>query len=579
VSNFSLKYNSKGKIFTLVVFVFNLKNKVLKMKQNAPTLFLRGERESGQDVRSQNVTACLAVANIVRSSLGPVGLDKMMVDDIGDVTISNDGATILKMLEVEHPAAKVLVDLADLQDREVGDGTTSVVLIAAELLKRANELVKNKIHPTSIIHGFRIACREAVKYIQESLQIDTSTLGRDCLINVAKTSMSSKIIGLESNFFAEMCVKAVERVKTSTAKGEAKVSLKSINILKAHGMSAKDSLFIDGYALNCTAASKAMPRVVKNAKIALLDMNLNKEKLPLGVSVTITDTKKVEGIRQREADIVRDRIKLILDTGANVILTTKGIDDLCLKYFVERGAMAVRRCKKEDLRQIAKSTGGKLISSLSNVEDETESFDPSFLGSAEEVSQERIADDELILIRGCKSSHTASIILRGANSFMLDEMDRSIHDALSAIKRTVESKYVVPGGGAVEAALSVYLENFAHMLGSREQLAIAEFADALLVIPKTLVVNAAQDATDLVAILRAHHHSATKKKDKKDFFMSGLDLFEGKVRNNLQAGVLEPALSKIKSIKFAVEAAVTILRIDDIIRIKPKEKEPSGDEY
>jgi len=541
-------------------------------------LAIAGERQSGQDVRTQNVTAALTIANMLKSSLGPVGLDKMLVDDIGDVTITNDGATILKQLEVEHPAAKVLVELADLQDQEVGDGTTSVVLIAAELLKRANELVKQKIHPTSIINGYRLACREAVKYIQDELQVDVTALGRPSLVNIAKTSMSSKIIGSDSEFFANMVVDSVLRVKTVNVKGEERYPIKSINVLKAHGKSSKDSLIIDGFALNCTVASQAMPKQVKGAKIALLDFNLNKARMAMGVKIEVTDVSKVEDIKQRESDIIKERIQLILKAGANVVLTTKGIDDLCLKYFVEAGAMGVRRCKKEDLRKIAKSTGGQVITTLANMEG-GESFDASSLGIAETVTQERIADDELIIIRGCKQTKTASIILRGANTFMLDEMERSLHDAISIMKRTLESKNVVPGGGAVETALSIYLENFATTLGSREQLAIAEFAEALLVIPKTLIVNAAFDSTELVAKLRAFHNLAQTDKTKRDLKTTGLDLYNGKIRDNMEAGVLEPSVSKVKSIKFATEAAITILRIDDLIKLAPKQQGGGHDDH
>jgi T-complex protein 1 subunit alpha len=518
----------------------------------------------------------MAISNIVKSSFGPVGLDKMLVDDIGDITITNDGATILKQLEVEHPAAKVLVELADLQDQEVGDGTTSVVILAAELLKRANDLVKHKIHPTSIIGGFRLASREACKYIKEHLAISVDSMGKECLVNAAKTSMSSKIIGAESEFFAGLAVNAVTRVKTVDARGEVKYPIKSINVLKAQGKSTKESQFVEGYALNCTVASQAMPKRIKNAKIALLDFNLTKQKMGHGIVVNITDPTKLDGIIKKEADLVKDKIELILKAGANVVLTTKGIDDLSLKYFVEAGAMAVRRCKKEDLRHIAKATGGTILLTLADLEG-GESFDPAFLGQAEEVVQERVADEELILIKGCKTSKTASIILRGPSSFMLDEMERSLHDAICVIKRTLESKTVVPGGGAVEAALSIYLEDFATSLGSREQLAIAEFAEALLVIPKTLAVNAAQDATELVAKLRAYHNTAQTDDKKKDFSMVGLDLQNGKVRNNLKAGVLEPAMSKIKSIQFATEAAITILRIDDLITLHPK-PEPENED-
>ncbi|MBA0812759.1 hypothetical protein Gohar_026698 [Gossypium harknessii] len=526
-----------------------------------------GERQSGQDVRTQNVMACQAVANIVKSSLGPVGLDKMLVDDIGDVTITNDGATILKMLEVEHPAAKVLVELAELQDREVGDGTTSVVIVAAEFLKRANDLVRNKIHPTSIISGFRLAMREACKYVEEKLAVKVEKLGKDSLVNCAKTSMSSKLIAGDSDFFANLVVEAVLAVKMTNARGEVRYPIKGINVLKAHGKSARDSYLLNGYALNTGRAAQGMPLRVSPAKIACLDFNLQKTKMQLGVQVLVTDPRELEKIRQREADMTKERIEKLLKAGANVVLTTKGIDDMALK-----ATIAVRRVRKEDMRHVAKATGATMVSTFADMEGE-ETFDSSLLGLADEVVEERIADDDVVMIKGTKSTSAVSMILRGANDYMLDEMERALHDALSIVKRTLESNTVVAGGGAVEAALSVYLEYLATTLGSREQLAIAEFAEALLIIPKVLAVNAAKDATELVAKLRAYHHTAQTKADKKHFSNMGLDLLNGTVRNNLEAGVIEPAMSKVKIIQFATEAAITILRIDDMIKLMKDESQ------
>jgi len=540
------------------------------------SISLFGEREKGESVRTQNMTAAVAIANIVKSSLGPVGLDKMLVDEVGDVTVTNDGATILKMLEVEHPAAKVLCELAQLQDEEVGDGTTSVVIIAAELLRAADELIKQKIHPTTIINGYKLACKESVKFIQENLSIPAADLGKSCLLNVAKTSMSSKIIGSDKDFFANIVVQSCELLKFTNTRGETKCPIKTINVLKAHGKSTRESMYIKGYALNCTIASQLMAKSMKNAKIACIDFSLQKSKMKLGVQVVVDDPEKLDAIRQREADITKEKIQLILASGANVILTTGGIDDMCLKYFVDAGAIAVRRCKKEDLKRIARATGAALVASLSNLEGE-ESFEPAFLGFAEEVAQERICDDELVIIRGTKAKPAASIILRGANDIYVDEMDRSVHDSLCAVKRVIESKCVVPGGGCVEAALSIYLENFATSLGSREQLAIAEFAQAMLVIPKTLVVNAAKDSTELVAKLRAFHNASQTIEAKRQFKWIGLDLENGKCRDNKEAGVLEPEMSKIKSLKFATEAAITILRIDDMIKIfQPSKEDPNS---
>jgi T-complex protein 1 subunit alpha len=450
-----------------------------------------------------------------------------------------------------------------------------VVIIASELLKRGNELVKQGIHPTTIISGYRMALKAAVAHIKENLIVNVDVLGEENLINSAKTSMSSKILGPESTFFSRMAVDAVKSVKMETTvngKKTSKYPISAIHILKAHGKSAMESHIVNGFALNTTRAAQGMPTCVEGAKIALLDINLQRHRLAMGVQVVVKDPEEIERIRQREMDITKERIQKILDTGANVILTTKGIDDLCLKYFVEAGAIAARRCNKEDLKRLAKATGGKLVVTMADMEG-NEAFDASNLGIAETVKEERVGDGELLYVCGCKGG-ASTIVLRGANEYMLDEMDRALHDSLCVIKRMLESNTLVAGGGAVEVSLSVALEEFATTIESREQLAISEFAQSLLVIPKTLAVNAAKDATELVAKLRSIHARAQTAEGAKDATLkfSGLDLITGVTRDNLNAGVVEPAISKIKSLRFATEAAITILRIDDRITLTPDQQ-------
>ena len=509
----------------------------------------------------------MSLANIVKTSLGPKGLDKMLVDDIGDVTITNDGATILRQIEVEHPAAKVLVELSQLQDSEVGDGTTSVVIVAAELLKRANEMIKNRIHPSHIMSGYKTACKMAVNYIQEHLSRTTEALGETGLYSIAKTSMASKLIGGEDKLFSELAVKAIQHVKTPAGK----YPVKCIHMIKAHGQSTLESEMFPGYVLRMSRVSQQMPIRIDNAKIACVDFNLSKFRLAMGIQVLVNDPKNLAEIRKREQDILKERLQLMIDAGVNVIFTTKGMDDIASKYLVEKGIMGLRRVELSDLKRIAKATGAALVTTLAN-NDGTESFDEANIGKAEAVYEENLGDVDYIFLKNPKGStnRVCSLVLRGANENLLDEVERSLHDSLCVLKRTLESGFVVAGGGAVEVALSVYLEKLAQKSGSKDQNAIVEFAEALLVIPKQLSLNAAKDATELVSKLIVLHSSQQNNPQNPKFKgleFSGLDLNEGKPRNNLDAGVLEPMVSKIKSLKFATEAAIAILRIDDMIKI------------
>jgi T-complex protein 1 subunit alpha len=387
--------------------------------------------------------------------------------------------------------------------------------------------------------------------------------------------MSSKLLGAESDFFSNLAVTAAQQVKLEK-NGKIKCPISNIHILKSHGQSALDSSLVDGFALNATKAAQGMPSCIKDAKVALLDFNLQKHKLQMGVEIVVTDTKQVEEIRQREMDITKEKIMHIINAGAKVILTTKGIDDLCLKYFVEAGAIAVRRVKPEDLKRIAKATGGSVVTTMVDLEG-NEMFDAANLGEADEVSEERVGDGELLYFRGVKGGKACTIVLRGANEFMLDEMDRALHDSLCVIKRILESNSLVAGGGAVETAVAMHLEGVATAMSSREQLAVAQYAEALMVIPRVLSVNAAKDATELVSVLKSYHYTAQHPPssgavDENLKFM-GLDLIKGEVRDNLHAGVVEPALSKIKSLRFATEAAVSILRIDDLIKLNNRQEQ------
>jgi len=389
---------------------------------------------------------------------------------------------------------------------------------------------------------------------------------------LARISLASKFIGSDTDKFAKIVVDALESVKVPGPAGKAKYPVAQINVLRSHGRAISESTLItNGYAIPLGRAGQGMPTMVKNAKIALLDFDLRKFRMQLGVEIKVEDPKELERIRQKEMDITRDRIRSLTAAGANVVLTTKGIDDLSIKYLVEAGCIGCRRVDKKCIRRIAKATGGQVMLTLGQL-DGTENVDPAALGTAEECYEQAVGDNDHVFIKGCTASRATTILLRGATEFQLEEMERSVHDALCATSKAMEFNSVCPGGAAVETALNLHLENLARtQIPGREQLVVAEFAEALLVIPKTLANNAAQDAIDMTSRLRVHHAKSQDPKatpEEKEKKWMGLDLKEGTVRCSLKAGVLEPAIGKLKSLKFATEAAISILRIDDLIKLE-----------
>ncbi|KAF7682743.1 T-complex protein 1 subunit alpha [Astathelohania contejeani] len=522
-------------------------------------LFLGGEKITGVAVRERNTRAVLAVANAIRTSYGPLGLDKMCVDSIGEVIVTNDGATILRNMNVEDPAARIVADLAHGQDQEVGDGTTGVVLLASALVERGTKLIASGLHASTVVSGYKMAFREAKRFLTEKLALSTANLGPDVLANIVKTCISSKAIKTESNHFCKILVEAVKAIEENGT-----YKIENINILKKQGGSMKDSFVTNGYVLNCSLASTEMAKKIDNPRIICIDFDLQKIRMPLGVNVVVDDPSKLEDIRKREMEITRSRVKKILDSGANVILSTRGIDDMCVKQIMESGAVAVRRVLKKDLDVIAQATGTDVLASLADLDGEERI---KRLGVADSLVVQSIGDRDAIFINS-ERKKMASLVLRGANEQLLDEMERSVHDALCVLKRTLESKSILPAGGAVEAALSIFLDNFASTISSKEFVAIHNYAEALLELPKTIAVNAGLDANELVAQLMSIYKDSSVSR----VFEYGIDVTKGIVQNNIEAGVIEPAMIKIKSIRSATEAAISILRIDEIVTIEEKPK-------
>mmetsp|Transcript_79899 Transcript_79899/g.120076 ORF Transcript_79899/g.120076 Transcript_79899/m.120076 type:complete len:535 (-) Transcript_79899:1634-3238(-) len=527
------------------------------------------EFTTGQKTREQNVKECLVLSDLLKSSFGPISMDKMIIDDTGEITTTNDGANILKRLETNHPVAHILVNLASQQDEEIGDGTTSVVIIASELLKRADHLIKNKIHPSIIISAYRLAMCYSCSYLRKNLCVSSGFNDLGTLLNTAKTSLASKISGVNSKKFAMISLQAIKSVQIKEQnQKKARCQIKAIDFTKIQGQNMNHSCLINGYIIPHQKFFSGFSLRISPARIACFNVDLRRSRLSSGVHAEIGEAEEMKNVSREEYEITRKRAKEILKSGANIILTSKGIDEFLQKYFLKNGVVAVRRTSLDCMKKIAMATGAKIQNNLNHT-NEIYQFDPLFLGEAEEIFDQEISKNEILVIRGCRFCPGGTILLRGTTENLLDEISQSLFDALCMVKKTIEGRKIVAGGGAVETSLSVLLENLGSSIDKQEQIPILEFGEALMMIPKTLAQNSGLNSSEVLAKLRILHRASKTEKFKKYKYF-GLDLGSGKIRNNIVSGIIEPVLNKIKCIQIATEAAITILRIDDFIFLKKK---------
>ncbi|MEM3151063.1 MAG: thermosome subunit beta [Candidatus Bathyarchaeia archaeon] len=516
-------------------------------------------RSRGREAQHANITAARIIAETVKSSLGPKGMDKMLVDSFGDVTITNDGATILDEIDVQHPAAKMMVEVAKTQDDEVGDGTTTAVVLAGELLRYGEELLNENIHPTIIVSGYKKAAEKAVEILNE-IAVSVDLNDRETLKKIAMTSMRSKSIIGAGEHLAEIAMDAVRQV--AEKRGESYyVDIDNIQLIKKEGKSIFDTELIKGVIIDKEVVHPGMPKRVENAKIALLDTPLEIEKTEISAEIRIRDPAQMKAFLDEETRILKEMVEKIAKTGANVALCQKGIDDMAQHFLAKKGIMAVRRIKKSDMEKLARATGGKIVTNL-------EDLKPSDLGECKLAEERKIGDDKMVFIEGCKDPKSVAILIRAGLERLVDEAERSLTDALSVIADVYEKNKVVAGGGAVEAELAKRLRDYAAKVGGREQLAIEAFAKSLEVIPKALAENSGLDPVDIMVSLRAAHENPDGK-------WMGVDVYTGKIEDMMKKGVIEPVKVKEQAIKSAVEAAAMILRIDDVIAAAKPPPTPS----
>lgn len=517
-----------------------------------PVLILKeGTKESkGREAQRNNFVAAKLIAEMVKTCLGPRGMDKMLVDTLGDVTITNDGATILKEMDVQHPAAKMMVEVAKSVDNEVGDGTTSSVVFAGALLEKAEELVNKDVHPSVIVDGYTAAAEKALEFLQKiGIKIDVND--KTALTNIARTSMYSKLVSDDSPTLAKMVVDAAKQVVESVDDGKKlRVDLDNIKVEKKAGTSIRDSTLVKGIVLDKEVVHSGMPKKIEKAKIALINSALEIEKTEMSAEIRINDPQQMQMFLEEENRMLKAMVDKIKGVGANVVLCQKGIDDLAQHYLAKEEILAVRRVKESDMSKLSKATGARIVNNLDD-------FTSKDLGSADLVDERKVETDKWVFIEGCRNPKAVTILVRGGSQRVVDEADRSIHDALMVVKDVLENPVAVAGGGAPEAFVANELRQWSGNMEGRAQLAVQKFADALDTIPLALAVNAGMDPIDTMTTLRAKQSKGSK--------WTGIDVMNTVVADMHKLNVIEPIAVKQQIIKSATEAAVMLLRIDDVI--------------
>ncbi|GBL41443.1 thermosome subunit [Nitrosopumilaceae archaeon] len=532
-------------------------------KGTMPVVLLKegGSETKGRDAQKNNIAAAKIIAEIVHTSLGPRGMDKMLVDSLGDVTITNDGATILKEIDVQHPAAKMLVEISKTTDNEVGDGTTSAVILAGALLENAELLLDQNVHPTIIVDGYRKAAKKAKQFLQEIAETVTAN-DKTILNKIAKTSMQTKLVRKNSDQLADIIVKAVLAV--AEKEGEKyNVDIDDIKVEKKAGGSIKDCVIIQGIVLDKEIVHGGMPRKITDAKIALINKALEISKTETDAKINISNPQQLKSFLDEENRMLKNMVDKVIGSGANVVLCQKGIDDMAQHYLAKAGIIAVRRIKESDLTKLAKATGARIVNNLDDI------FEKD-LGDAQLVEERKIEEDKWVFIEGCKHPKSVTLLLRGGSQRVVDEVERSVHDSLMVVKDVIEKPEIVAGGGAPETYAATKIRSWAKSLEGREQLAAEKFADSLESIPLILSENAGMDPIDTLTVLRSRQMKGEK--------WTGIDVMKGKIANMKSSDIIEPLAVKLQIVSAAAEAACMILRIDDVIATQKSAGPPPGGE-